>query len=402
MEEKLINKTSTKAAILLLTATYFISYITRNSYNVMITEMVYQTNISEASLSLAVTGSFITYGFGQIISGYFGDRFQPKNLVFFGLMITILMNGFIPLCKTSTQFFVVWCINGLAQSLLWPPIVRLMTYQFSGEVYQKATISVIWGGSFGNVVLYLIAPVLISFLGWRSMFWTAAISGIIMVFFWQKYCPVLPKQIKTANSEKNKNLFKMPLLWFIILAIILQGFLRDGVTTWMPVYISQTYNLGSTISILTGVVLPLFHLGCIQIAGMLHRRFFRNLMTCAGVLFGAGAFFSLILSVFPAKNVAVSVILSSLLTGCMHGVNLMLICMLPSYFKKYGNVSFLSGILNACVYIGSAISAYGMAATAERSGWQTVISCWTAVAAAGMLICLMCISSWKRFQNRNN
>ena len=44
----------------------------------------------------------------------------------------------------------------------------------------------------------------------------------------------------------------------IMIAIVLQGMLRDGVTTWMPSLIGETYNLGSSIAILTSVVLPIF------------------------------------------------------------------------------------------------------------------------------------------------
>ena len=42
----------------------------------------------------------------------------------------------------------------------------------------------------------------------------------------------------------------------------------------------------------------------------------------------------------------------------MHGVNIMLVSILPTYFKKYGNRSTASGVVNACTYIGSAASAY--------------------------------------------
>lgn len=46
-------------------------------------------------------------------------------------------------------------------------------------------------------------------------------------------------------------------------------------------------------------------------------------------------------------------------TACMHGVNLILVCMLPVFFKEGGNVSTVSGTLNACTYVGSAFSTIG-------------------------------------------
>ena len=75
-----------------------VSYITRINYGAVISEMVDQTGLSRAVLSMALTGSFITYGTGQIISGICGDKFSPKKLVFYGLSLSIGMNLLIPFC----------------------------------------------------------------------------------------------------------------------------------------------------------------------------------------------------------------------------------------------------------------------------------------------------------------
>lgn len=390
MTHKLSSASEAKATVLLLSITYFISYITRNSYGVMLPEMVRQTGFSESALSLAVTGSFVTYGAGQLLSGYLGDRLQPKNLVFLGLAVTACMNGLIPFCTAPWQMLAVWCINGLAQAFLWPPIIRLIAHSFSGEAYQKATVAVTWGGTLGNIALYLIAPVMIAWLGFCSMFWLVAACGTAMAFLWYRRCPVLPPVHIFQKTKNTKNFFGSAFLWWILLAIILHGFLRDGVATWTPVYIDQTYQLGGALSILTGVALPVFHLVCIQGTALLHRRVLQSPILCAGVLFGIGAVFALLLTLLPAQHVIISVICAAMLTGCMHGVNFLLICILPASLGRHDNVSFLSGVFNACVYVGSAFSTYSIASVAEHSGWQTAISLWPAVAGIGMGICLLC------------
>ena len=50
---------------------------------------------------MALTGSFITYGTGQIISGVLGDRISPKKLVSRGLLVTVLMNVLLPFLRQS-------------------------------------------------------------------------------------------------------------------------------------------------------------------------------------------------------------------------------------------------------------------------------------------------------------
>ena len=59
-------------------AAYFVSYITRINYGTVLLEIVNSEGITKMSASMAVTGSFVTYGIGQLISGWLGDRIKPR------------------------------------------------------------------------------------------------------------------------------------------------------------------------------------------------------------------------------------------------------------------------------------------------------------------------------------
>ena len=93
------TRKNTKAGslVLLFSFTYFISYITRTNYATIVSEMVTSLQQPKSALAVALTGSFITYGVGQLISGFFGDKIQPKRLVALGLILTCCMNVLIPL-----------------------------------------------------------------------------------------------------------------------------------------------------------------------------------------------------------------------------------------------------------------------------------------------------------------
>lgn len=395
---KLTSKKDINMLSLLFAVTYMISYITRINYGAVIVEMERATGFSKSLLSMAVTGSFVTYGAGQVISGICGDRISPKKLVSCGLALTVFMNLLIPVCKTPYQMLPVWCINGFAQSFMWPPIVKLMTTLLHAEDYKKVTTQVSWGSSLGAIFVYLVSPLLISLWGWKSVFIFSAVCGMCVFFIWNKYSYEIDlSDIESKSKTNNKTglrIFFTPIFIGIILAIILQGMLRDGVTTWMPSYIADTYNLSNTISILTGVILPVFGLACISAASVLYRKLFKNPLVCAGVFFAVGAVSSLLLRIFTGSNAAFSVLFSALLTGCMHGVNLILICMIPPFYKKYGIVSTVSGVLNACTYIGSAVSTYGIAVISENFGWNYTLLIWFLIAALGTFISFICVKPW--------
>lgn len=386
----------------LLIGIYAASYITRINFGAVISEIITAEGYSRSATSLAVTGSFITYGVGQIISGFFGDRIQPRFLITAGLVVTTVINLIIPICGNPYLMSAFWCINGFAQAFMWPPILKLMVTKFTETEYTKASVLVSFGSSTGTIVIYLIAPLLIHLISWKAVFVFSAVCGAALAVTCFLRCPdiELVPTVKKKEESSAGGSFVTPVLIFIMIGIVLQGMLRDGVTTWMPSYISETFSLGNAVSILTGVVLPLFSIGCFQITANVYGRFMKNELVCAGTVFGVGAVSAAVLMFCSGNSAFLSVLLSAVLTGAMHGVNLMLICIVPKHFKKYGKVSLISGILNSCTYVGSALSTYGMAVFSEHFGWHKTIMLWAFIALGGTVICLGAAKSWKKFTER--
>ncbi len=395
---KLQNKKEVTRLGVLFTVAYMVSYITRINFGAVISEMESATAISRDLLSMSVTGSFVTYGVGQVLSGILGDKFSPKKLIFLGFFITSVMNLLIPVCHSPYTMLGVWCVNGFAQSLMWPPMVKLMTAFLSQRDYERVSVWVLWGGSIGTVLIYLVSPLMIAVASWRMVFVFASLCGIIMLLFWQKFAPNMEvqKEEKTEKSEGSMKALFAPVMIFIMIVIVIQGMLKDGVTTWMPSYIADTYNLTSVISILTGVIIPMFTIVMNKVFSEIYRRLITNPVTCAGAIFGMGAVFALGIYFVSGKSAILSVVLTALLVGSMHGVNLMLVCMVPAFFKKYGNVSTVSGVINACTYVGSAISTYGIAVLSQRAGWNSTVLMWAAFAVLGTAIGISSGKYWRR------
>lgn len=397
-----MKKLSGIATAYLFAATYFISYITRINYGAVLVEMVATTGFGKTALSVALTGSFITYGLGQVISGFIGDKIQPKRLVFIGVAVSVLVNLVIPFCSSPSAMAVFWSINGFAQAMIWPPMVRLMVNLYSDDEYRKASVTVSYGSSLGTIAVFLMSPLLISLWGWKSVFFVAAAMGVIMLLIWQLLCPEISTDSALKNKDSNKNpapvsRFKVDFLFVLIMiAIVLQGALRDGVTTWTPTYIDDMFNLGSALAILTSVVLPIFSMCCHGFGGWLYYRVFKSPVLSAGVIFSVGTLAAVLLYLFGGSSAALSIICLALLVGAMHGVNLMLICMVPSFYKNTGKISLVSGLLNACTYVGSAISTYGIALLTEGVGWSATVLSWVIIALMGTAVCFVTIPLWNK------
>lgn len=385
---------------LVLASVYMVSYLTRINFAAIISEMEQSTGIARSLLSLSLSGSAVTYGIGQVVSGVTVDRVSPKKLIGLGLLITAAMNLLLPLCPNPMLMVGVWCVNGFAQSMMWPPTVKIMTQVLDDEEYKKAAVIVSWGSSVGTIVVYLASPLIISVLNWKWVFWVSSIVAAVVLILWQKF-PKVAVTGKTAKGEQkgSAKLLFTPVMVGVMVAIVLQGMLRDGVTTWLPSYIQEIYHWDTAASILTAVILPVFSIISFQFAARLYRSVLKNPMLCSGAFFGLGSLFALILYFITGRNAAVSIFAAAVLTGAMHGVNLMLITMVPPFFKRFGLTGTASGVLNSCTYIGSAMFTYGVAVISADFGWKNTVLIWAIIALAGALLCIGCMKSFrKQFQ----
>lgn len=402
--------------VALCTICYFVSYITRINYGAVLIEMERAEGISKAAASMALTGSFITYGAGQLVSGWLGDRMKPRRLIFAGILVSAAMNVLVPISARPGPMLVFWCINGFAQALLWPPMVRILAAYLDDEQYKKGCVRVTWGSSVGTIFVYLSAPFCIMWKGWRSVFFLCAGAALCFAFLWIKGITVIETQLKAQMGKEKREAYDSRslvqrkkqrlllsgnlclLLPVIMLAIVMQGSLRDGITTWMPSYLAENFQLNSSLSILSGVMLPIFSIFCLEVTSVLNRKLIKNEMLCAGMVFLTGFLGALLLSVIPAFRVQISVFLAALITGCMYGVNVILVSMIPPYFKRSGNVSMVSGLLNSCTYVGSALSSYGIAWAVQQKGWSFAIWLWTAAAFTGTALCLGSGKLWNKYR----
>ncbi len=392
--------------MLLCSAVYFTSYLTRYNFAAVIEAVSAETGTLRESLGLVSTAAFFTYGIGQLISGFIGDRVHPRLLLTIGMTVTALCNIMMPLMPSSNAMVVLWGVNGFAQALFWPPLVRIMVDNLSEENYNRACIWVSTGAQAATILVYLLAALCSAVWSWRALFYICASAAAIMVVIWLFLAPkkqtakaqASPEAEPASAPQKSRiGMFAVLIMVPIALAIVLQGLLRDGVSQWLPSLIADSSGLPPSSAILSGVVLPIFTIICYNLSSMLEDKIKNELVT-SFVFFACAALCSGILIVLLGTSPIISVILLGIITGCMHGVNLMLISRVPKYFAKYGKISTVSGIVNAFTYVGSALSAYFVAVISGAKGWSFTIAVWLILAAAGAVICILTVKPWNKFR----
>lgn len=416
---------------------YFVSYLTRLDYAVCMVEIQTALQVDKNIAGLPVTASFLSYGVGQIICGFLGDRYEPRKMIFAGLTGAALCNLLAVLLPRMEVMIPAWLVNGFFQSMLWPPLVRIMADSLDEDWYRKSCVWVSLSSSCATVVLYLITPLFIRISGWKTVFYLAVAAGIMAAFVWLRNTGSIFGDCAPAESDGGKNnaedgvtgaeggvadvqertlyakakavdvetrfkstkagaLFAGVPIMAVLMSIVLHGALKDGITTWMPVYMTEMFGMSSSRSILSTAVLPICSVFSTLLSSALLRRL-KNEVLAASLLFGISTFAGIFMLVVYDSRPMACVVMMMLITGSMFGVNLMLISRIPGHFAGRGNVSTVSGILNAATYAGSALSTYIFGAVAESTGWMTVVALWAASALGGTLLLLSGMRKWACF-----
>lgn len=396
-----------KQLIAICVIVYFVSYLTRKNYSSVLANIRQSFGITETAASYALTGMAIFYGSGQLLSGWLGDRTKPKYLIAAGLFTAAAINAALPFCANLPESVCVplitaaWCINGLAQAMMWPPIVKMLSSTLTNDEYKKATVKVSYGSQAATIAVYLFGYASVRFSAWEYIFIIPAIfAATVAVIVLLKAPDVGIVKREKKSEEKSSSPFPYLLLASVMLVTMLQGIMRDGVADWLPTYLDNRFNISAENAILMGVAPPILSIAFYEITSFLSRKVFKNEMLCSAIIFGTGFVSSFILSLFSESSVILSVTMSTIVSASMHGVNLILTCMVPQYFSKTGRVAFIAGLINSCTYLGSALSGYGFAALAALIGWGGTIVGWAIICALACIICLAICGKWKKYKEQ--
>lgn len=420
-----------KAIAWACTLVYFGSYMTRQNLGVMLLYIIgsfsdasgISTNDMSVKLSVILTAMTIAYGVGQVVCGFIGDKIKPQYMLTGGLALASVVNILMAIPAVSSHeniliMTVLWAVNGVAHSMLWPPIVRIMSMYLTDEEYGYSAVRVSWGSQFATILLYIGCPLLVSYahLSWRTVMLVCALVGAAIDVVWNIVYPKLLRDpVREAAKKSNGKGGGVPLpvfvfvpLFCIFIGIILQGIMRDGVTNWTPKLLDDTFDLGEALSTVSTVVLAILSIISFSAYNTLHKRIFKNEVFCAGMIFAFTALLSLGVMatfIFEINSAILSLLLMGIIVANTHGINLMLITVVPKRFVKSGKVSLFSGVLNACTYIGAAVGnvAFAWLSTissgdgSEAVDWTPVVISWVAISILGFGVCLAVAPIWKKF-----
>ncbi|MBR1581739.1 MAG: MFS transporter [Bacilli bacterium] len=405
---KITKKSSVILLVLICGFVYFTAYFTRKSLAITSANIIETTNLTKNDLGLAFTGLFISYGVMQIFSGIISDKTNPKYLIFIALLVSSFLNLGIYFTTNTYIIFALWILNGVAQAFIWPPMVRFVAYYLEDNNYNSGIGVVTSSGYLGQCILCVISALFCKYVGYKYLFIFSFAFGVFVSVLWLfytlKFEYELPLKRDKNNEEKlvvnTENLAKPHLFFsiifiFMLISVVMQGALRDGIESWTPTYISTSFSLDSSTAIMASMILPLLSFLAVQTMTILYKTKVKHPLKLAIITLFMTLGFLVLLSIFNKFNNAIIVIiLLSLAYGSIAGTNHVFSSFMPLYFKDTGKISTVAGVLNATVYGGSALSGYGFALITTKYGWDIGIYIWIACAIIGVSCIFLIYKKW--------
>ena len=373
------NLTSDTLLIALCWLVYTCSYLGKLGYNANITQIEGVYSVSHATAGMVSTFFFFAYGIGQVINGLLCKKYNIRYVVFGALFVSGLMNALVGFADNFAIVKYFWLINGGALSVLWPSLIRLLSETTEKKDMPRAVVVMGTTVATGTFFVYGLSALFVKFLTYTVMFFVAGILLPSIAIVWMFAYPRLvkgqrEKEETVACEEGKKKSFSG--LWITILALaffaVVDNLTKDGLTTWIPMILKETYGLPDYVSILLTVLLPILAIFGTTVAVTLRKRINDFVVLCALLFALATAFIGCVILCLPTGVVAVTLGSFGIVACLMSGVNNVITSMAPLFLKDRVNSGMLAGVLNGFCYMGSTISAYGLGAIADEGGWNSV------------------------------
>lgn len=276
-----------KRLFLLCWTAYFATYICRLNFSAVMPELNTLGLFTKAQMASVSSCFFITYGVGQFINGFLGDRIAPRQMVFGGLLVSSLCNLLLFFAHGYGVLLFFWGMNGFVQSMVWSPILRLAGEYYDEKGKSKFGIDISTTVPLGTLASYGVSMLALKFLPWNGVFLVCGLIVLAVSLVWffgtgwllpkmERVAPPPAAQMARASGEKLPlrqflSLFASSGLILLLIPIAVHGTLKDSVTQWVPTYIVETFAADSSISLLLTMILPIVNVAGAYLAKWLNR-----------------------------------------------------------------------------------------------------------------------------------
>lgn len=376
---------------------YFSSYLGRYSYSASIQPICDAFGVTKADTGLVATCFFFSYGIGQVVHSMLCRRYNFRYVCALSLAIGSALNLAIGFGLPFFVYKYAFIVNGFAQAALWPSIITVFSRSLGKQGLKAGMKAMSTPVSIGTLTVYGISALCLLFDAYRLTFlisgFTLAFTAVLWFVSFDRITPdktdcpapeAQPDSDKGSRKSGRKEVLGTVIMLFFFAVFV--NILKDGMQTWLPSMLDETFGLGDSLSLVLTLMLPicgvLGSLAAIRIHSLIP-----NFTAQLGVYFALSAV--LLGAVLPLLNTSLYVLVVICFAAVMflsHGANNILTNVAPLSLRNQVDSGKLAGIIDGFCYVGSSISTYGLGAIADSFEWTGVSISLLIVAALPVLI----------------
>lgn len=380
---------------------YVIAYVGRLNYSASIVAITTSMGVDKAAAGLVGSFFFFVYGIGQLVNGIMSSRYNSRLMVFISLFVSSVINLIMPMCGDISVMKYIWLINGAVQSILWSTLLKTISEFVSDEKMPRAILIMSTPNTFGTFIVYGLSALMVKISTWKTTFYISAALLLITSFIWFfVYGNDKPQiVIEKVSKDKSKASYGHALIFSIImiaLAGIANGFIKDGINTWVPNVLYEEFGVSQSLSILLTLLLPLIATLSAGIIKKIHDHIESHsamnalLYVVTAVLCGG------IMLFLHIHNIVFIMICFVLISAVMSMVNNVITSMYPLNRRHLLGSGFAAGLLNTFCYVGSTLTSYSLGAVSQKSGWNMVFVIMLMISVAATVISVIGIGFDKK------
>lgn len=394
----MVNSLSNKKSnflIFLCWAAYTSAYVARLNYNASMVEILSQLGTTKEAAGTVSSFFFFAYGAGQLINGLLSKRYNTKYSVTIALLMSCIINISMTFCSGIEVMKYLWFFNGVFQSILWSSLIKTLSDNLADNKLSRAVMVMSTTVAAGTFAAYGIAALFSALeMKWTAIFYvSSAVVGIIAVVWFIGMSSVQKDKKAVTVSEKaeTKKLKITPALAMsitvILISAIANGFIKDGVTTWVPSILKEEFGVSSSLSIIVTLLLPVLSIFGATLVKMLHKKL-KNENILNGIFYLATAVLSfLIIATINLRSAPLTLAFFGGTACMMAAVNNVITSIVPLYSRDKIDSGLSAGLLNTFCYVGSTLSITLLGKIADTKGWNDVFICILIFAIVAFAVC---------------
>lgn len=392
-----LNNKKSNFLIFLCWAAYTAAYVARLNYNASMVEILAQLNVTKEAAGTVSSFFFFAYGAGQLVNGLLSKKYNTKYSVTVALVASCVINLGMTFCDGIGTMKYLWLFNGVFQSILWSSLIKTLSDNLADDKLSKAVLVMSTTVASGTFAAYGLSALFSALkMSWTCIFYVAsAVVGAVSLLWFVGMSTVQKSKKQTTDTAKKaqSKLTVTPILIFTIVIILISaitnGFIKDGVTTWVPSILKEKFGVPSSLSIIVTLLLPVVSIFGASLVKALHKKQ-KNENVLNGIFYGAAMILAgLIILTINLKSAPLTLLLFGGIACLMAAVNNVITSVIPLYSRDKIDSGLSAGMLNTFCYVGSTLATSLLGKIADTKGWNDVFICiliFTVVAFAGCCI----------------